>query len=592
VRTDGPLLTRRGLLSGAWACLLTMLAFATGLFVNRADPNLGGLFNDFADYWGAARILDLGGDPYDKHLLAQVLQGAGLHTTIGTGYSYPLLLAELLRPLGALPALVAGALFTAGSLACFGLAVALLLSPLRTASRLEVLALATAAGTFAPAGGSLYVGQVNLYLLPLLALALRGVAGPAGLALCAAVKLYPAAGALAFLALGRRGVRPLLVTLGSALALALGPNLVTGHWSYGDSVVAMFGRDPYWSNQSLNGWLSRVLPDSTPETAPMIAVAAALGALAVAVAARQRRSWEGAFAVLLCYAVVAAPKNSIWNFAPLLVVIVFTWTLVRDRPAAAALLAAAWALSDAQSPANWLADRAGLHTAWLSSLPLYGGLLLGAVLSWALLTSKASERRHGLDGLPGHAGDRVEVAVVVEDREAGPLGHSREQSVRPTRRSMTSAEGELLQDVRGPSPVGVVRGDQREQGDQVPTLDNRVARAEERLQLEHAAPAEATLLHHGPDHARYLRQPQSRIDAVVEQVRQPVHVEPSEMPPRSRVFKVSTSSLVNSMAPARWRSSSRFQAARRSVSSNTASTVAFNPLVPIAASTARRISSS
>jgi hypothetical protein len=385
VRTDGPLLTRRGLLWGAWACLLTGQAFVTGLLVNRADPSLGGLFNDFADYWAAARILDLGGDPYDKHLLGQVIQQAGLHTTIGTGYSYPLLLAELLRPLGLLPALVAGALFTAGSLACLGLAVALLLSPLRAASRWHLLALATAAGTFAPTGGSLFVGQVNPYLLPLLALALRGTARPAGLAVAAAVKLFPAAAALAFLALGRRGLRPLLLTGAATLCLALGPNLVTGHWSYGESVVAMFGPDPYWSNQSINGWLSRLLPASTPVTPLMIAIAAALGALAVAVAARQRHSWQGAFAVLLCYAVVAAPKNSIWNFAPLLVVIVFTWTLVRDRPVAVALLAVAWALTDALSPTGWVAGQAGLHTAWLSSLPLYGALLLGGLLSWALL---------------------------------------------------------------------------------------------------------------------------------------------------------------------------------------------------------------
>jgi Glycosyltransferase family 87 len=394
--TDGPLVSRHGLLCGLWSCLLTAVGFATSLAVNRADPDLGGLFNDFADYWAAARILDLGGDPYDKRLLGQVLHQAGLHTTIGTGYSYPLLLAEVLRPLGLLPAPLAAALFTAGSLACFGLAVALLLSPPRSASRLQAAALATAAGTFLPAGGSLYVGQVNLYVLPLLALAFRGVAGPGALALSAAVKLFPAAAALAFLRLGRRGLRPLLLTGAATLCLALGPNLVTGRWSYGGSVVAMFGRDPYWSNQSLNGWLSRLLPPDVPVTPLMIALAAALGALAVAVAARQRHSWPGAFAVLLCYAVVATPKNSLWNYTPLLVVIVFTWTLVRDRRAAVAVLAAGLALIDAP---------AGFPAAWLASLPLYGGLLLGGLLAWALLRAPGGapdDVAHGRAG-PGHS---------------------------------------------------------------------------------------------------------------------------------------------------------------------------------------------
>ena len=84
---------------------------------------------------------------------------------------------------------------------------------------------------------------------------------------------------------------------------------MTGRWSYGGSLVAMFGPDPYWSNQSVNGWLSRLLPPGGPETALMVLLCAALGALAVGVAARQRRGWPGAYAILLCYSVVAAPKR-------------------------------------------------------------------------------------------------------------------------------------------------------------------------------------------------------------------------------------------------------------------------------------------
>ncbi|HXM54236.1 MAG TPA: glycosyltransferase 87 family protein, partial [Candidatus Dormibacteraeota bacterium] len=377
MRPDGPLLSSRGALCGAWTCLLTAQAFAAGLYVNRNAPGLGGLFNDFADYWAAARILDLGGDPYDKQLLAQTLAQSGMHTLVGTGYSYPLLLAELLRPLGQLPPLVAGALYTAGGLACLGLAVAVLLSPL---GRRPAAVLATAAGLFAPIGGSLYVGQVNPYLLPLLALALRGVAGPPGVAVAAAVKLYPAATALAFAAKGRGGLRPMLGTIAAAAALAVGPNLLTGRWSYGGSLLAMFGPDPYWTNQSLNGWLSRLAPPGLPVTPLMVLVAAALGALAVAVAARQRHGWRGAFALLLWYGVVAAPKNSLWNFAPLLVVAVYTWTLVRDRPAAVAALALSGLLMDAQGPAG------AIHPpAWLTSLPLYGALVMGGLLVWALL---------------------------------------------------------------------------------------------------------------------------------------------------------------------------------------------------------------
>jgi alpha-1,2-mannosyltransferase len=405
---------------------------------NQGSPTVGGLFNDFFDYWGAARVLDLGGDPYDKHLLGQVLEQAGVHSTLGTGYSYPLLLAELLRPLGLLPPLLAGALFAACGLACLALAVALLLSPLRRASWLELAALATAAGLFAPVRGSLYFGQVNLLLLPLLALAFVQVGRPAALAVASAVKLYPAAAALAFAVEGRRGLRSLAATLAAALALALGPNLLTGRWSYGGSLVAMFGPDPFWSNQSVNGWLSRLLPHGAPVTPLMVLLCAALGALAAAVAARQRRSWPGAYAILLCYSVVAAPKNSLWNFAPLLVVIVFTWSLVRSRPAALALLAAAWALIDGQNAADAL--RAAIPnaaaSAWLSSLPLYGALLLGGVLAFALLLplrapDHGRSQRHHADqdehggGAPGdpHPCHRGRAARADDQATAQPARH-------------------------------------------------------------------------------------------------------------------------------------------------------------------------
>jgi Glycosyltransferase family 87 len=392
-----PLLNGRGVRWGAWAGLLAIAADAPALAVNRDSPSLGGLFNDFADYWAAARILGAGGDPYDVRLLAGVLRDAGVHTLVGTGYSYPLLLAELLRPLAALPLPVAGALFTAGGVACLLLAVALLLSPLRC-SRREAFALATAAGLFLPVTGSLYMGQVNPYLLPPLALALRGVAAGGGLAAAAAVKLYPAAAALAFASLGRRGLRPLLVTAAATLALALGPNLLAGRWSYGGSLLAMFGPDPFWSNQSLNGWLSRTLPPELPVTPLMVTLAAALGALTAAVAARQREGWPGAFALLLWYGVVAAPKNSLWNFAPLVVVMAYAWTLVRGRAAATALLALAWAAMEAPllTPA-----------AWLGSVPLTGALLLGGVLAWALLErAAAGAPRHDVvhgTARPGHS---------------------------------------------------------------------------------------------------------------------------------------------------------------------------------------------
>ena len=389
-----PLLTSRGVLLGGWSCLLAAAEFVAAVLQRLHDPTLGGLFNDFYDYWAAASVLDAGGNPYDKHLVSQVLTAAGVHSTVGTGYSYPLLLAEAARPLGLLPPELAAALFTVGSLAALGLAVALLLSPLAGTSPRDAAVLATAAALFSPIAGTLYVGQVNLYLLPLVALAWRGAWRPGSLAIASAVKLYPLATLVAFAALGRRGARAGLAALGATAALAVLPNLLTGTWSYGLDVVRMFAPDPYWSNQSINGWLSRLaLPSDwtrpplpgLPVTPLMLALCGGLGVATLALAlGRQRGRWPGAFALLLCFSVVAAPKNSLWNLTPLIVALVHAWSESRRRPGTLAVLALAWSLLTGLGAVDVLRGHLPGHAtalAWLSSLPLYGALLLAGLLA-------------------------------------------------------------------------------------------------------------------------------------------------------------------------------------------------------------------
>ena len=75
-----------------------------------------GLLNDFYIYWSAAAPLNQGGNPYNTNALAHVHDLAGVPGLIGGGYSYPLLFAQVLRPLALLPAPAAGAVFMATSL--------------------------------------------------------------------------------------------------------------------------------------------------------------------------------------------------------------------------------------------------------------------------------------------------------------------------------------------------------------------------------------------------------------------------------------------------------------------------------------------
>jgi hypothetical protein len=395
--TPAPALTRRGVALGGLSTALAVGSFAVGLAIASLTrgphaPPLRGLFNDFYDYWAAARILGQGGNPYDPRLIAHVLHAAGVQSTVGSGgYSYPLLLAELMRPLAALPPGPAAAVFTAGSLLALWLAVALLLSPLTSVSLPEVAVLAAAAGLFAPIDGSLYFGQVNLYLLPPLALALRRVWLPAGLGLAGAVKLYPAATLVAFAALGRRGLRPLLLTAATMLALGVLPNLLVGKGAYRGDLLGMFAPDPFWSNESINGWLSRLPAAGLPVTPVMLLACAVLGALTVAVLAVPRgRSWEGAFTLMLCYSAVAAPKDSLWNFAPVIVAVVYCWWLSRGRTAALVVLGLSWSLIATQGLLDVVHDSVSAHPAtafWLSSPGLLGDLVLLGLLAWRVVAS-------------------------------------------------------------------------------------------------------------------------------------------------------------------------------------------------------------
>src|SRR5205807_10083807 len=121
--TASATLNLRGALSGLWAA-----ALALGAVIWVARSGATGLFNDYYDYWAAARTLNQGGNPYDPQQIGLVLSSAGVHTTVGDyGYSYPLILAELMRPLALLSPSVSAALFLVISAVCLAIAVALLM---------------------------------------------------------------------------------------------------------------------------------------------------------------------------------------------------------------------------------------------------------------------------------------------------------------------------------------------------------------------------------------------------------------------------------------------------------------------------------
>ena len=365
----------------------------------------GGFFNDFYDYWGAARLLATGGNPYDNGALAQTLHGAGIRFEVGSGYSYPLMFAVLMVPLAALPPTTAAYVFIALGLVGLALSMAMLLTPPSRLRLAELLVLGGYAGLFTAVRGTIYFGQANLVVLPLLALAYRGRLRAPMLALATAIKLYPIAGLVALAARGRRAMGTLGASVGLIVALVVVPNLLLGRsGAGGDRVAGFLGPDTFWTNQSLNGWVSRLaLPSGftapplpgLPVTATMLVLVAILGlAVGVVVVVRRGQPWAGCLALLIAWGVVAAPKNSLWNYTPLLLVLAWCWPRVRRRWALLAIMVIGFGLIEIQSRIDLVHDTfyAGSPAlTWLSSLALYGALLLGALTAYLLLREPRAE---------------------------------------------------------------------------------------------------------------------------------------------------------------------------------------------------------
>src|SRR5205823_3143376 len=213
--------------------------------------------------------------------------------------------AELVRPFALLRAPDAAFVFTVISLVALVFGIAFLLGSLGNLGWPLALLGGGAAGLFPPVIGSLYFGQANLVVLLLLAVSYRCVMPGPLLGLAGAIKLYPVAGFLPALIqrrwrLFRNGLAVRTVLL---LIQLLNPG---GGLGPGGSLLAP---DTYWSNESINGWLSRLAIAATWTRPPfpglpvepiMIAVVVLLAIVTIAVLIRSRQAgWEGAFALSL-----------------------------------------------------------------------------------------------------------------------------------------------------------------------------------------------------------------------------------------------------------------------------------------------------
>jgi len=204
----------------AWPLIWPAASLAFGFVAVHRQVRDG---NDFPLYWQAARDLLAGRSPYDAT--------TGLH-----GYVYLPWFAWALVPLALMPLAAAAWCWYVANLAFTWLAGRALLDSLRDAGvplRGATLALATLP-LVALFQDNLILGQANLLLLLLVALAVRGVVGGFPLGYAAALKMPAAVLALPLVVRGR--ARTLLgVALGLGIAigvplLAPGGSARLGEW--------------------------------------------------------------------------------------------------------------------------------------------------------------------------------------------------------------------------------------------------------------------------------------------------------------------------------------------------------------------------
>jgi hypothetical protein len=300
-------------------------------------------YNDFHDYWLAAKLITLGHSPYDLEALKALAKAEHLQFLVGGGYQYPLPFAVMMIPFTVLPFGTAVMVFNSISLGLFGMTTAAWIGWAHGWAhelRWRRIALAGMAGLYPPVYGTIANGQANLVLFPLLGigivLALDGAGtvrrGAGGLlvGLAAIVKLVP--GVLAVpLTVARRLDAVAGIVAGALGALLLASLIAPQGGSGGSGLTSLLDTDSYFTNQSFNGFVSRIVKDSDRTVAlwrggfdprlPMLALTVAFGLATFAVLWWNRRSMATrrglalGLGLALVAGVAGAPKNSFWNQA-------------------------------------------------------------------------------------------------------------------------------------------------------------------------------------------------------------------------------------------------------------------------------------
>lgn len=307
----------------------------------------------------------------------------GLDPATGLPFTYPPFAAALMAPLALVPSVVLAGAWAAASVAAL-MAVLRLLLPGRDPH--VVLALTAGALVLEPVWQSLSFGQVNLFLVLLVAVdVLRPDRRTAGLliGIAAGIKLTPLV-FVALLVLAGRRTAAVRAVAAFAATVAIGFVVVAGdaatYWTETLWDPSRIGGLAFSSNQSVNGVLVRVLGHEPPTLLWLVLAGAVAGALLLLAALAWRRDEAdlalvlGALAVLLA-SPVSWSHHWVWA-APAAIVL---WR--RSRP-----VAVAWTTLFVSGCVWWPPHRHDLEMGWGPAEHLIGDAYVWAALlvgGWA-----------------------------------------------------------------------------------------------------------------------------------------------------------------------------------------------------------------
>lgn len=378
-------LARRNVSSGRRLRPLLILAALVGIWCGYRA--LSGGFVDLAVYrFGGIAVLD------GPRLYAEGTPGTGLP------FTYPPFSALAMVPLAVLPFALLVAVWNAASVVVLGLVVDRFLRVARSVPVSPRLLAAVTAGAlvFEPVWSSLAFGQINIFLLALVAFdLLRSDRRHAGwmVGVAAGLKLTPLLFLVFLLLIGRfraarTGALAFLATVGVGFVLVPGAS-----WTYWTSLLWDAGRVggvAYSGNQSVMGVLYRVTGHE-PGTVVWFLIAGSLAGLTLLVAALTWRRGRPELAV--CTAALAMLMASPiswshhWVWAVPLVLVL--WPVSRVVAVLATALFA--------SSVIWVPPRTGMQElAWTPAEQVYGNsyliaaMLLAAYVGWIALRRPAS----------------------------------------------------------------------------------------------------------------------------------------------------------------------------------------------------------